>query len=127
MPAPISHFAINADDVERARTFYSRALGWTFSAWGPPGFFHIDTGSTEPGHPIGALQQRRDLAEGGPTIGYECTVAVEDVQELTKRVSELGGRVLMEPTVIAGVGELTFIEDTERNVFGAMRYDSHAE
>jgi hypothetical protein len=32
----------------------------------------------------------------------------------------------MEPTVIAGVGELIFIEDAEGNVAGAMRYDPAA-
>ena len=40
----VRHFAINADDMARARTFYERLFGWTFEAWGPPGFLMISTG-----------------------------------------------------------------------------------
>ena len=50
MPNNISHFAIQADDVERARRFYSAVFGWTFEAWGPPGFYRILTGTAaDPG------------------------------------------------------------------------------
>jgi predicted enzyme related to lactoylglutathione lyase len=38
-----------------------------------------------------------------------------------------GGRVLSQPTVIAGVGDLVFIEDPVGNAVGAMRYDSTAD
>jgi predicted enzyme related to lactoylglutathione lyase len=31
----VAHFAINADDVERARAFYGKVFGRTFAAWGP--------------------------------------------------------------------------------------------
>ncbi len=123
MPSPIAHLAINADDVDRARHFYGAVFGWTFSAWGPPGFFHVHTGSTEPGHPIAALQPRRELLRGTPTIGMEATVAVDDVREVLAAAEAAGGRVLMAPTIIDGVGELAFLVDTEGNVVGAMRYE----
>jgi hypothetical protein len=29
----------------------------------------------------------------------------------------------MEPTILPGIGELIFFQDTEGNVVGAMRYD----
>lgn len=38
-----------------------------------------------------------------------------------------GGRVLREPTTIAGVGELVWPADPDDNVIGAMRYDCGAE
>ena len=41
----IAHFAIQAEDLERARRFYERAFGWRFEAWGPPGYFKIHTGA----------------------------------------------------------------------------------
>ncbi len=34
----VAHFAINANDVDRAKRFYERVFGWKFNAWGPPGF-----------------------------------------------------------------------------------------
>jgi uncharacterized protein len=62
----IAHFAINADDVASTRHFYESTFGWRFSAWGPPGFYQL---RTDPDGPVrGALQQRRDLIPGRPTI-----------------------------------------------------------
>src|ERR1700731_2639709 len=57
----VRHFAINADDIDRARSFYERVFGWRFNAWGPPNFYQIDTGTP----PYGALQGRRELVPGG--------------------------------------------------------------
>jgi predicted enzyme related to lactoylglutathione lyase len=123
---PVAHFAINADDVERAKGFYERVFGWRFIAWGPPGFYQIDTGAPPDQAPKGALQARREVVEGRPVYGYECTVAVADVHAVAAAATAGGGRVVMEPAVIAGVGELIFIEDPEGNVAGAMRYDPAA-
>ena len=126
MSAPLAHFAIHADDVDRARSFYEQVFGWSFTAWGPPDFFQIDTGADD-GAPKGALQARRALDDGGPTRGFECTIAVDDVQAVIVAATAGGGRVLMDPTTITGVGELVFLEDTEGNIVGAMRYDENAE
>jgi hypothetical protein len=41
MPAILRHFAINADNVQRAKAFYETVLGWTFNPWGPPGFYQV--------------------------------------------------------------------------------------
>jgi len=45
MPNNLSRFAINADDVPRARDFYQKAFGWTFEPWGPPNFYLITEGN----------------------------------------------------------------------------------
>lgn len=124
MPSRIAHIAINADDVDRARRFYGAVFGWSFEAWGPPGFFHIRTGSEDAGQPIAALQERRGLLRGAPTIGFEVTVAVDDIPATVAAVQDAGGTVLAPPATIAGVGELVWVQDTEGNVVGAMRYDT---
>jgi predicted enzyme related to lactoylglutathione lyase len=38
MPQNVAHFAIHADDVDRARGFYEQVFGWCFEGWGPAGF-----------------------------------------------------------------------------------------
>lgn len=124
MPSPIAHVAVNADDVDRARRFYGAVFGWRSEAWGPPGFFHIRTGSEDAGQPIAALQERRDLLRDTPTIGFEVTVAVDDIPATVAAVEAAGGTVLTPPVTIAGVGELVWIQDTEGNIVGAMRYDT---
>jgi uncharacterized protein len=127
MPANLSHFALNADDVPAARAFYEKVFGWTFTAWGPPGFFQIRTGSgDDPGIP-GALQQRRELLDGRPTIGAECTFAVRDVDATARAVTDAGGTILLDRFTISGVGHLIFFIDPAGNAVGAMQYDPAAE
>jgi predicted enzyme related to lactoylglutathione lyase len=124
MTATLRHFAINAADVPAAQRFYRAVFDWGFTPWGPPGFFHIETGD-----PVlrGALQQRRDLLPGQPVRGLEGTFAVPDVTAVARAAVRAGGRVLMAPTTIAGVGELIWLADPDANVVGAMRYDPGAQ
>jgi predicted enzyme related to lactoylglutathione lyase len=125
MENDLKHFAINADDVARARRFYEKVFGWRIEPWGPPEFFQIATGGKDAAR--GALQRRRELLPGRRMAGYECTIGVADVDKVAKAVEANGGRIVMEKTTIVGVGDLVFFEDTEGNVAGAMRYDSGAE
>src|SRR4029079_8384997 len=126
MANEVRHFAINADDLDRARRFYQKVFKWKIEPWGPPGFFHIRTSGGKEAV-LGALQGRRELLPGQRMIGYECTIAVEDVDQVARAVKANGGRILMEKTTIVGLGDLIFFTDTEGNVAGAMRYDSAAE
>ena len=119
MPNDIAHFAIHADDCERARTFYEEVFGWTFEPWGPPGFWRIHT---SPGAVHGALQERREPVVGRGMIGYECSISVEDVVATAAAIEEHGGKVTLQPFEIEGVGTLVMFEDTEGNVAGAMQY-----
>jgi hypothetical protein len=126
MPAsPVRHFSINADDVPRAQAFYERAFGWQFHAWGPPGFFMIETGSTAETAAIpGSLQQRRTLIEGERMHGFECSIAVADIRACERAVREAGGTIVMPIAIIPTVGHLFFFRDTEGNVAGAIQPDA---
>lgn len=117
----LKHFAVHADDVNRARNFYERTFGWQFTAWGPPGFFLIKTGSEE--HDVqGALQGRREIVQGKPMFGFECTLAVESIDDTIAAVEANGGKIVMPKFQIPTVGTLVFFEDTEGNIVGAMQY-----
>lgn len=123
MSNTIQHFAINADDVPRAQNFYGRVFGWTFEPWGPPEFFQISTGSDL----RGALQKRREVVPGKPVHGFECTIAVADLEAVEAAIRQHGGKIVMQRATIAGVGYLLFFEDSEGNIAGAMQYDTAAE
>jgi len=127
MASNVAHFAINADNVDRARKFYEKVFGWKFNAWGPPGFYMIETGAPAGPDLRGSLQKRRELLPGKPMIGFECTISVADIDATTAAVEASGGKVIMKRVTIAGVGHLIFFEDTEGNVAGAMQYDVNAQ
>ena len=120
----LAHFAINAADVEQSRAFYAKVFGWTFQAWGPPGFYQIEAKDSPV---VGALQGRRDLVPGERTRGFECTFAVDSIDAVEKAVLAAGGKIALARSVIVGVGTLMFFADPDGNVFGAMQYDAAAE
>ena len=120
MPATFRHFAINADDVERARGFYEAVFGWNFAPWGPPGFFQTkDAGKGV----MGALQQRQNMGSAIMT-----TFGVDDIRAALAAVEANGGQVVLPPFRIDGVGEIGYFKDSEGNVCGIAQYDeSHWE
>jgi predicted enzyme related to lactoylglutathione lyase len=123
MPNHVSHFAINADDLQRARRFYENVFGWTFEPWGPPGFYLIHTGPSDDHGVQGAMQKRRELVPGQRTIGYECTVGVDSADAAARAAEANGGKVILAKTIIPTVGELVWLQDPEGNIVGAMKYD----
>lgn len=123
MPNDIVHFAIHADDCERAKTFYETVFGWGFQPWGPPDFWLIQT---SPRGIKGALQKRRGTAGGTGSAsmgGYECTVSVDDVRVIAAAIEKAGGKVVMPPFLIERVGTLIQFVDTEGNAACAMQYE----
>jgi len=121
----VSHFDVHADNVERARKFYERVFDWRFSPWGPPGFFMIATGDESDPGIHGAVHDRPD--DGHRRVGFECTIAVDDVDAIARLVVEQGGRVTVPKMVIPGVGELIEFSDIEGNIACAMRYFDEAK
>jgi predicted enzyme related to lactoylglutathione lyase len=122
MSNSLSHFMIHADDVERARRFYERTFGWRFEAWGPPDFYLIHTGKDDAAvH--GSVAKRDEPVVGRGMIGFECTIAVDDLAAARRAIQANGGKILLDEHEIVGVGRLVRFEDTEGNVVCAMRYD----
>ncbi len=124
MPNPIAHFAIHADDCQRAKAFYEQAFGWTFEPWGPPNFWRIHT-TADGIH--GALQKRHEPVQGSGMIGFECSIAVDDIHASVAAIEASGGSITMPPFEIESVGTLAMFKDTEGNVVGAMQYVAGAQ
>lgn len=119
MPATFRHFAINAENVQRARSFYEKVFGWTFTPWGPPDFYQVRNAGQGL---LGALQQRRELVAGRRPTAFETTFQVDDIRAALRAAEDNGGRVLMPPYRIEGVGDIGYFEDSEGNVCGVAQY-----
>jgi uncharacterized protein len=103
MPATLRHLAINADDVQRAKTFYEAVFGWRFEPWGPPDYY-----------------QAREAGEGF----VKATLAVDDIGATTAAIVAAGGRMVSREYYIESVGRLAYFEDPAGNLLGAMQYDA---
>jgi uncharacterized protein len=119
----IVHFEIPADDVERARKFYSTLFGWkiekieirkdgdTMDYWMISTSFRGD--SNEKSSALGGgLIKRQDPQQ--PNLNY---ISVPSIDEYSKKVNELGGKVVMPKTEITGYGFFAVCIDTENNAF----------
>lgn len=126
MPNKLTHFAIHIDDMERAKNFYGDVFDWGFNSYGPTDFFQIKADKTESGELIGALQSRKYSPLQEKITGFECTIAVDNIDQIIEKVQKKGGQVLMPKTAIPYVGLIAKFLDTEGNLICAMQYDNTA-
>ena len=122
MPRVI-HFDLEADDPERAITFYERAFGWRFEKWhGPMEYWLVMTGPEDEQGIDGGLARRTD-----PPSGTVNTIGVPSVDEAVAQVEANGGKVIRPKSAVPGVGWLAYCQDTEGNGFGLMEDDPEAK
>jgi hypothetical protein len=124
MSNKLTHFAIHADDIERAKKFYDGVFEWGFNSYGQDDFLQIKADKSENGELIGALQSRKYSPIPEKVIGLECTIGVENIDEIIEKVKSNGGQVVMPKTSIPYVGYIAKILDTEGNLICGMQYDN---
>jgi len=120
----VGHFAIECDDVERARAFYEAVFGWTIKPWGPPNYYHITTGSAENPGILGDLREREHKLASGATgvSGYICTINVADLKAVLAAALAHGGKLHSPPYHIEHVGTVAYVEDSEGNRVGVIQH-----
>ena len=122
----IVHFEIHADDLARARDFYTKVFGWEFEEWkgGDKEYWMIMTApkdSKELGINGGMLQRPegcKPVEPGQAVTGFACTVVVENYDEIAKKILENGGIEAMPKFDLAGMAWQGYFLDTEKNIFG---------
>ncbi len=113
MKRPI-HFEILADDPEKVGAFYAAVLDWEVSTWGGGEYWLVKTGEEgTPGIDGGIMQREFSQA----VIN---TVEVDSLPETLDKVRAAGGKVVLGPNEVPGVGMHAYCEDTEGNMFGLM-------
>lgn len=126
MKNKLTHFAIHIDNMDRAKKFYDGVFDWGFQSYGQSDFLQIKADKTENGELIGALQSRKYSPLPDKIIGLECTIGVENIDDVIGKVQHNGGEILMPKTAIPYVGWITKFLDTEGNLVCAMQYDNSA-
>jgi predicted enzyme related to lactoylglutathione lyase len=117
-----SWFEIPANDLQRAKKFYSELFGWKIEEISVPSrkdYMTIRTGNG--GAVRGGLIKRRELHQ--TTVNY---IDVPSTDVSSAMVEHLGGKVLVPKTAVPGMGYFVVCEDTEENAFGIWENDSNA-
>lgn len=126
MKNKLTHFAVHTEDLERAKKFYDKVFDWGFISYGQSDFVQIKDDKSENGELIGALQSRKYSPVAEKVIGFECSIGVDNIDGIIKKVKESGGEILMDKTAIPYVGWITKFLDTEGNLLCAVQYDNSA-
>lgn len=104
-------------DVQVASSFYASIAGWKYEP-GRDGALMIRSETEE----IGRIAPMPPSAAGAPPhwLGY---VAVQDVDEMARRATELGGRIVVPGTDVPGVGRFAVLADPQGAVFAIFGSD----
>jgi uncharacterized protein len=119
----VVHFEIPADDMERARKFYS-LFGWDLQDYPmPDGSKYIGVRTVpvdeathmpkEAGAINGGMMQRSEKVKA-PVFA----INVSSVDDYVSKVEAAGGKVVMPKTEMGGMGYYAYVMDTESNVIG---------
>lgn len=118
----VVHFEIEAQNLERAKKFYTQAFGWEMQQMGEDmgNYVLITTGDEkEPGGINGGMM--KSLGDKKDLNAYSCVVQVESIDDSMQKVKSSGGEVLGEKMEIPGVGTYVKCKDTEGNNFSLLQ------
>jgi predicted enzyme related to lactoylglutathione lyase len=116
----VIHFEIPANYVEKIKTFYTSLFGWKIEK--VPGGMEYYVITTVPVDEKGNLLRpgvngglyKKDQPQQQP-VNY---IYVESVDEYSKKVESLGGKIVVPKTEVQGMGWFALAQDPEGNTFG---------
>ena len=108
----IDYVEFAVDDLEQAKAFYGKALGWAFNDYGPDyaGIKHPDN----PGQEFGGFSPNTPASRGE---GVLALVRTQNADEALASVLAAGGRIQVEMHDYPGGRRFTFA-DPSGNVLG---------
>jgi predicted enzyme related to lactoylglutathione lyase len=117
---PVVHFEMPAADKHRMADFYTKVFAWRTQMLGPEMGEYVLVTTTEsdkdgpkkPGAINGGFYKKSDDT---PAPYPSIVIAVDDIKETIKNVTDAGGKVIGEPLAIPGVGQYVSFFDTEDN------------
>jgi predicted enzyme related to lactoylglutathione lyase len=107
-------------DPGAAANFYRQLLGWEFDtmAMGETPYRVVKV----EGQALGGIMGMPPNSPPGMPPMWGCYVTVDNADETAGECAALGGKVLMPPTDIQGVGRFSVLQDPQGAVFSVIAY-----
>lgn len=106
-------------DPAAAADFYGKLFGWSVQNMdmGTGPYLVAKTGETSVAGLMG-------MPPGAPAMppAWGCYVTVDNVDQTLARCSELGGKTLVPPMDVPGVGRMAVLQDPQGAVLSVMTY-----
>ncbi|HUM45696.1 MAG TPA: VOC family protein [Chitinophagales bacterium] len=117
---PVVHFEMPYENSERLSKFYSEVFGWQMQQMGSDMSDYVLAGTTEtdenqmiktPGNINGGFFPKSQAPQAGTSV----VIAVDDIKDAMKKITDAGGKIDGEPMEIPGIGQWVVFNDTEGN------------
>lgn len=119
----ITHFEIPADDLGRAKKFYTNIFGWKAVDMPESDYVLVHTGETDekgmlktPGTINGGIMKRNAPNESPVFI-----ISVESIDETLRKIQSAGCKIVMPKTQVGEMGLYARCTDPEGNVIGVWQ------
>jgi predicted enzyme related to lactoylglutathione lyase len=106
----IAHCEIPTTDLDRAKNFYNKVLGWEFKSFGNGYLLFNNYKGTMVG-----LRKVDSVAQGETTVFH---VNMPEIDSILKKAKEHGGAVKRTKTVIPAMGWYALMNDPDGNTIG---------
>jgi uncharacterized protein len=120
----VVHFEIPADNLARAKKFYSTVFGWNLNEIPEMEYTMVRTAESdengmpkEPGAINGGMLQRQDPVKT-PVI----TISVDNMDQAAASIEKNGGKIIRPKMAVGDFGFAAYFKDTEGNVVGLFQY-----
>jgi uncharacterized protein len=116
------HFEIPADDPEKLSTFYTGLFDWKIEKWQGGNMDYWMIQAAPEGEGVNGGMMKRQHPQQPITVYFN----VESVNDFSKKVTDLGGKVLMPKTPVPAMGWFAVCLDPQNNVFALWEMDESA-
>lgn len=113
MPNPVVHFEIGCRNSEQAQVFFSKLFDWQIEPAGPAAMIAAGSADGIAGH-ITSLGHE-------PHNYVTVYVQVDNVQTYLEKAEGLGGKTMIPPTDVAGMGQFGWFSDLDGNIVGLWK------
>ena len=106
-----------ATDADSAKTFYRNLFGWTSHEQLANGGSFTRLRLSD--YDVGSIYQLKEaLLDNGMTSHWTPYVRVNDIKQAARRVTQFGGKVVVDPFLVSGVARIALILDSVGAVVG---------
>ena len=113
MSNPVVHFEIGGRDSAKTQKFFAELFGWKIEMVGPAAM--VATGSDE------GIQGHITALGHEPYNFVTVYVQVDDLQAYIEKAENLGGKMIIPPTDIPGMGAFAWFSDIDGNTIGLSK------
>ncbi len=113
MPNPVVHFEIGCRDSEKTQRFFADLFDWQMEPAGPATMISTGSDAGISGH-ITALGHE-------PHNYVTVYVRVDDIQAYLDKAEGLGGKTVVPPTEVPGMGQFAWFSDLDGNTVGLWK------